>query len=166
VLVLVLVGSRDILPHEQAHQHAHVFESCPMEANKYKKPLPRIDEESKGFWEACQRHELCVQKCRACGTFRYYPRALCPACLSSDTDWVLSSGRGSVYTYTVTHQNQAAGFRDELPYVLAYVELEEGVRLLTNIVNCAPQDVKIGMQVEVVFDDVTPEASLPKFKPA
>jgi hypothetical protein len=132
---------------------------------KYPKPLPRIDEESKGFWEACQRHELYLQRCRACGTFRHSPRALCPACLSSDTEWVRSSGRGTVYTFTVTYQNQAAGFRDELPYVLAYVELEEGVRLLTNIVGCAPDAVRIGMPVEVVFDDVTPEVTLPRFRP-
>jgi len=136
-----------------------------MDDKKYTKPLPRIDAESKGFWEACQRHELYVQKCRACGALRYYPRALCPTCLSDDAEWVLSSGRGTVYTYTVTHQNQAAGFREQLPYVMAYVELEEGVRLLTNIVECAPADVQIGMPVEVSFDDVTPEASLPKFKP-
>jgi uncharacterized OB-fold protein len=136
------------------------------EAKKYAKALPRIDEESKGFWEACQRHELYVQQCRACGARRYYPRAVCPTCLSSDTAWVLSSGRGTVYTYTVTYQNQAPGFRDELPYVLAYVELDEGVRLLTNIVGCAPEDVRIGMPVAVTFDDVTPEVTLPKFKPA
>jgi len=136
-----------------------------MDDKKYKKPLPRIDEESKGFWEACQRHELYVQRCRACGRRRYYPRAVCPACLSSNTEWVLSSGRGTVYTYTVTYQNQAPGFRDDLPYVLAYVELEDRVRILTNIVGCAPDDVKIGMPVEVLFDDVTPEVTLPKFKP-
>ena len=136
-----------------------------MEEKKYKKPLPRIDEESKGYWEACQRHELYVQKCRNCGSLRYYPRALCPTCCSTDTEWLLSSGRGTVYTYTVTYQNLAAGFRDELPYVLAYVELEEGVRVLTNIVGCAPDQVQIGMLVEVTFDDVTPEVTLPKFKP-
>lgn len=135
------------------------------EEKKYKKPLPRIDAESKGFWEACQRHELYVQQCRACGARRYYPRALCPTCLSDDTDWVLSSGRGTVYTYTVTYQNQAAGFRDELPYVLAYVELTDGVRMLTNIVGCDPKGVTIGMPVEVTFEDVTPEVTLPKFKP-
>lgn len=133
---------------------------------KYAKPLPRIDQESKGFWEACQRHELYVQRCGACGMMRYYPRALCTRCLSDDTQWVLSSGKGTVYTYTVTHQNQAPGFRDSLPYVLAYVELAEGVRLLTNIVGCDPAAVKIGMPVEVVFEDVTPETTLPKFKPA
>ncbi len=129
------------------------------------RPLPRIDEESKGFWEACRRHELYVQQCRSCGKLRYYPRAVCPACLSDDTAWVLSSGLGTVYTYTVTYQNQAAGFRDALPYVLAYVELEEGVRLLTNIVDCAPDTVRIGMPVEVVYEDVNGELALPKFKP-
>jgi uncharacterized OB-fold protein len=134
-------------------------------ANAYKKPLPRIDEESRGYWEALQRHELYFQRCRSCGTKRFYPRALCPVCLSSDTEWVRASGRGTVYTFTVTHQNQALGFRDELPYVLATVELEEGVRMLTNIVGCAPADVHIGMPVEVVFDDVTPEVTLAKFGP-
>jgi uncharacterized OB-fold protein len=136
------------------------------EERKYKKPQPRFDEESKGFWEACQRHELYIQKCRSCGARRYYPRALCPSCLSDDTDWELSSGRGTVYTYTVTYQNQAPGFREELPYVLAYVELSEGVRLLSNIVGCPPEAVKIGMPVQVTFDDVTSEVTLPKFKPA
>ena len=135
------------------------------DAKRYAKPLPRIDEESKGFWEACQRHQLYVQKCRDCGVFRYYPRALCPRCLSDKIEWVLSSGRGTVNTFTVTYQNQAPGFRDSLPYVMAYVELEEGVRLLTNIVDCPPEQVKIGMPVEVAFDDVTAEVTLPKFKP-
>jgi uncharacterized OB-fold protein len=140
--------------------------SNPQKEKRYTKPLPRVDEESKGFWEACQRHELYLQRCGGCGALRYYPRALCPRCLSDATEWVLSSGRGTVYTYTVTHQNQAPGFRETLPYVLAYVELDEGVRMLTNIVGCDPNIVKIGMPVEVAFEDVTPEATLPKFKPA
>ncbi len=132
---------------------------------KYAKPLPRVDEESKGFWEACRRHELYLQRCGDCGTLRHYPRALCPRCLSDRIDWLRASGKGEVYTFTVTHQNQAPGFRDALPYVLAYVELAEGVRMLTNIVDCAPDDVRIGMPVELVFEDVTAEATLPKFKP-
>ena len=132
---------------------------------KYAKPLPRIDEESKGFWEACQRHELYLQRCRGCQTLRYYPRSFCPSCLSEHIEWVRASGKATVYTFTVTHQNQAPGFRDALPYVLAYVELEEGVRLLTNIVGCAPTDVHIGMPVEVTFEDVTPHVTLPKFRP-
>ncbi|HJQ83806.1 MAG TPA: Zn-ribbon domain-containing OB-fold protein [Candidatus Binatia bacterium] len=136
------------------------------DAKGYRKPLPRIDEESRGFWEALARHELYFQRCRACGTNRLYPRAVCPACLSSATEWVRASGRGTVYSFTVTHQNQAPGFREELPYVLAIVELEEGVRLMTNVVGCAPDAVRIGMPVEVVFDDVTPEVTLLKFQPS
>jgi uncharacterized OB-fold protein len=136
-----------------------------MPESKYAKPLPRLDEESKGYWEACQRHELVVQRCGSCGTLRHYPRALCPNCLSDRVEWQRCSGRGTVYTFTVTHQNQAPGFRDALPYVLAYVELDEGVRLLTNIVECAPDAVRIGMPVEVVFEAATPEITLPRFKP-
>jgi uncharacterized OB-fold protein len=133
---------------------------------KYAKPLPRVDEESKGFWEACARHELYLQRCGGCGRVRYYPRALCPSCLCDVIEWVRCTGRGSVYTFTVTYQNQAPGFRDELPYVMAYVELEEGVRLLTNLVGCAPDAVRIGMAVEVVFEDATPALALPKFRPS
>ena len=132
----------------------------------YRKPLPRIDEESRGWWEALARHELFLQRCRGCGTLRFYPRALCPACLSDATEWLRASGRGTVYSFTVTHQNQAPGFREELPYVLAIVELAEGVRLMTNITGCPPEGVRIGMPVEVVFDDMTPEITLPKFRPA
>jgi len=131
----------------------------------YRKPLPRVDEESRGYWEALQRHELYFQRCRDCGTSRYPPRAVCPVCLSSSTEWVRASGKGTVYSFTVTHQNQAPGFREELPYVLAVVELAEGPRLMTNVVDCAPDAVRIGMAVEVVFDDVTPEVTLAKFRP-
>ena len=136
------------------------------DARTYRKPLPRIDEESRGFWEALARHELYFQRCRSCGSKRLYPRALCPACLSAATEWVRASGRGTVYSFTVTNQNQAPGFREELPYVLAMVELEEGPRLMTNVIGCAPDVVRIGMTVEVVFEDVTAEITLPKFRPA
>ena len=109
---------------------------------KYKKPLPRIDEESKGFWEACQRHELYVQHCGAAARGATI-RARCArrACRAPPSGCA-ASGRGTVYTFTVTYQNQSPGFRDALPYVLAYVELDEGVRLLTNIVDCAPEEVR------------------------
>jgi uncharacterized OB-fold protein len=137
-----------------------------MAEKAYRKPLPRIDEETRGFWEALARHELYFQRCRDCGTKRFYPRAVCPSCLSSATEWVRASGRGTVYSFTVTQQNQAPGFREELPYVLAIVELDEGVRLMTNVVGCAPDAVRIGLPVEVVFDDVTPEVTLAKFRPA
>jgi len=79
---------------------------------------------------------------------------------------VRASGRGTVYSFTVTYQNQSPGFREELPYVLAIVELDEGVRMMTNVVGCAPDAVRIGMPVQVVFEDVTAEITLPKFRPA
>jgi uncharacterized OB-fold protein len=85
--------------------------------------------------------------------------------MSPDVEWVLCSGRGTVYTFTVTYQNQAPGFREDLPYVLAYVELEEGVQMLTNIVDCAPEQVRIGMPVEVTFEDVGEEVAVPRFRP-
>ncbi|MGH7895932.1 MAG: Zn-ribbon domain-containing OB-fold protein [Candidatus Binatia bacterium] len=130
----------------------------------YKKPLPRIDEESRGYWEALARHEFYFQRCRACGTKRFPPRAVCPSCLSSATDWVRASGRGTVYSYTITHQNQAPGFREALPYVLAIVELEEGVRLMTNVVGGTPDAVRVGMPVVVQYEDVTDEITLPMFR--
>ncbi len=132
----------------------------------YKKPLPRIDEESRGYWEALARHELYFQRCRTCGTKRFPPRAVCPVDLSSATEWVRASGRGTVYSFTVTHQNQAPGFRESLPYVLAVVELEEGPRMMTNIVRCPPDEVRVGMAVEVEYEDVTGEITLAKFRPA
>ncbi len=132
----------------------------------YKKPLPRVDEESRGYWEALVRHELYFQRCRDCGTKRFPPRAVCPSCLSSATEWVRASGRGRVYSFTTTYQNQAPGFRESRPYVLAVVELEEGPRMMTNVVGCGPDDVRVGMAVEVEYEDVTPDVTLAKFKPA
>jgi uncharacterized OB-fold protein len=136
------------------------------EKRAYRKPLPHIDEEMRPWWEATQRHELYVQKCRDCGDVRFHPRALCTNCLSSRTEWLRAKGTGKIYTFTVTYQNQAAGFRESLPYVMAWVELDEGVKMLTNIVDCPPEQVKIDMPVEAVFDDVTPEVTLVKFRPA
>lgn len=139
----------------------------PQERDKkrYAKPLPHIDEENRPWWEATQRHELYIQKCRDCGDLRFHPRALCTNCQSSNTEWVKCKGTGHIYTFTVTNQNGASGFRDSLPYVLAWVELDEGVKLMTNIVDCPPEQVKIDMPVEAVFDDVTPEVTLVKFHP-
>lgn len=136
-----------------------------MAENAYKKPVPRVDEETRGYWEACRRHELVLQRCGQCRTLRYYPRTVCPECLSDEVRWERMSGRGTVYTFTVTYQNQAPGFRDELPYVLAYVTLDEGPQMLTNVVGCKPDEVEIGMPVEVTFEDVNDEIAIPRFKP-
>ena len=132
----------------------------------YQKALPLIDPESLPFWEATKRHELYIQRCRDCNTVQFYTRAVCADCLSGNLEWVKSSGRGRIYTFTVVNQNPARGFRDSLPYVAAHVELEEGVKMFTNIVDCKPEEVKIGMPVEAVFADVTEEVTLVNFRPA
>ncbi len=132
---------------------------------RYRKPLPMADQETAPFWEGCRRRQLLVQRCRHCGRYQFYPRSLCGACFADGMEWVPASGRGEVYTFTVTHQNRSRGFRDEVPYVVAYVQLEEGVRLMTNIVGCPPEAVHIGMPVEVVFEEATEEITLPKFRP-
>lgn len=132
----------------------------------YKKPLPGPTLESKEFWEGCKRHELLIQRCRDCGSYRHYPRLLCPKCNSENTEWVKVSGKGQVYTWAVAVQPFHPGFAEDVPYAMVIVELEEGVRLMTNIMDSRPEDLYIGMPVKVVFDDVTEEVTLPKFKRA
>lgn len=131
----------------------------------YAGPLPDVTPESRPFWEGCRRHELLLQRCRACGTYQHYPRGVCARCWGTALDWKPSTGHGSVYTFTVVHRSQAPGFKERLPYVLAYVQLDEGVQVLTNLVGVDPGAVTIGMPVRVTFEDVSPELSLPRFAP-
>ncbi len=135
-------------------------------AGEIEHPRPYFDWETRAYWEGCARHEIVLQRCSECGTVQQRPRALCVACLTDSIEHFRASGRGSVYTYTVTHQNQAPAFRKALPYVLAYVELEEGPRLLTNLVDCDPARVSIGMPVVVDWADLDDGMSVPRFRPA
>ena len=129
-------------------------------------PLPGVDWETRGYWEGAGRGEIVLQRCTDCGTTQHRPRALCVSCLSDEIEHFVASGRGRVHTYTVTHQNQARGFREALPYVLAYVELEEGPRVLTNVVGCEPAQVQIGMPVVADFTDAENDIAVPRFRPA
>ena len=136
-------------------------------SGEIKYPTPGIDWESRAFWEGCRRHELILQRCAACAVVQHRPRAVCASCLSGDLEHFRASGRGTIHTFTVTRQNHARGFREALPYILAYVELEEGPRMLTNIVGCSSEEVRIGMHVEVDFVDLDDgELSIPRFKAA
>ncbi len=114
-------------------------------------PLPNASWETRGYWEGAGRGEIVLQRCRACGTVQHKPRGVCATCLSGDLEHVVASGRGTVYTFTVTNQNMAKGFAEACPYVMAYVTLEEGPRVLTNIVGCDPDTVIIGMKVTADF---------------
>ena len=133
---------------------------------EWKKPLPTVSGETKPYWDLCRQGQLLIQKCDKCDEYQFYPRGICANCWSGDIKWVRSSGKGTVWTFTVTYQNRTAGFVDEIPYVLALVELEEGVRMFTNIVECEPSAVTIGMPVEVTFVKATDQITIPYFKPA
>jgi len=140
-------------------------------AEEIKHPAPRADWETRGYWEGCGRGELVLQRCRACGIVQHKPRALCVSCLRDEIEPFVASGRGSVYSFTVTHQNQMPGFREACPYVLAWVELEEGVRIFTNIVGCDPAELRIAMAVVADFakverGDPGDEFAVPRFRPA
>ena len=135
--------------------------------SEYKGPIPLPTPETRPFWEAARRHELQLRRCRACGRHHFYPRAACPHCLSADLEWRRASGRGTLHTFTVVHRGQR-DFPLPAPYVIAIVELAEGPRLMTNLVGVAPEPdvIRIGMPVEVTFDDVSPDVALPRFRPA
>jgi len=132
----------------------------------YEKPLPRPNSDTAPFWEACRRHELRFQKCSSCGHVRWPASILCPMCYSQEAEWILSSGKGTVYTFVVYHHAYHPAFKPELPYVTAVVALEEGPRFLTNIMGCPPEAVHCDMPVEVAWEDLEEGFSLPKFRPA
>ena len=118
-------------------------------SDEYQKPLPYIDEVSRSYWEGAKRHELMLQRCQGCGYHRYPPGDTCPRCLSDRLAWVKASGQGTVYTWTVFHQVYHQAFAKDMPYAVVAVELEEGPRLVTNLVDCKPEDIEVGMPVEV-----------------
>ena len=128
-------------------------------------PLPAPDEASEPFFEAATQGKLLIMRCDSCGAYRYPARDRCDVCWSDDTAWVEASGRGVVYTFGVMHQLYHPGFKDALPYNVAVVELAEGPRLTTNLVDIANDDIRVGMAVEVVFERRNDEVSIPKFKP-
>jgi len=131
----------------------------------YQKPIPNINGDNKEFWVGCKDHELRFQKCKTCGHVRWPASFVCPICFSKETEWIVAGGKGKVYTFIVYHVAYHPGFESDLPYVVADVELEEGPRLVTNIVGCRPDEVKCEMPVEVTWQDISEEFSLPKFKP-
>ncbi len=129
------------------------------------KPVPVPSEDSRPFWEATRDGELRLQRCADCGAFRFPPGVLCPECGSASAEWKALSGRGTVYSYVVFHRAYHPAFAQDLPYAVACVQLEEGPRLLSNIVGIEPARIRCDMPVEVLFEKVSDEISLPKFRP-
>ena len=120
----------------------------------FSRPLPQPTPVTQPFWDALREHRVVIQRCRECGAHVYYPRAACSACWSPDLDWVEVSGRGEVHTFTIARAPTAPHFRDEVPQIIALVELDEGVRLTTTLPGLRPEDVRVGLAVEPRFDDV------------
>jgi len=138
----------------------------PETATPYAKQLPVITPENQPFWDACKAGELRMQQCADCGHVRYPINAVCPRCLSARFDWKRLSGRGTVFSYIVFHQVYNPAWKDDVPYNVAMIQLEEGPRMFSNVVGVPNDAVKVGDAVEVVFDPVTAEVALPRFRPA
>lgn len=126
-------------------------------------PLPHPTPLSRPHWEGMRAGELRVQKCLDCGIHVFIPQPCCTGCMGSRLEWVVSSGRGTLYSYTVVHRPQQPAF--EVPYTVAIVLLEEGFHMLSNLVDVAPEKIWIGMPLEVVFHAMNDEITLPLFRP-
>ena len=129
--------------------------------------IPPTSPTTQPYWDGAARGELMLQQCASCGHRPFPPHANCERCGSSDLIWQAASGTGTIYTYTVSYRPPHPVFRDQTPLVVAVVELAEGPKLMTNIVDCDPENVEVGMAVEVAFEKIDEsEITLPVFKPA
>jgi len=130
------------------------------------KPLPAMRGLAAQFYESCRRHELRFQRCRSCSAWRHVPREMCPGCGSWDWHWAPSSGRGRLFSWTVVARPLHPAFAAAAPYAPAVIEMEEGVRLLSCVVDTPPDELTIGMPLTVDFEDLTLDISLPVFRRA
>jgi len=128
-------------------------------------PPPMADATTLPWWNAAAEHRLVVQRCASCGHTRHPPAPICPECRSADSDWKEVSGRGDVYSYTLVHRPIAAD--QTLPFVVAVIELEGsgGLRMISNVVGVNPEEVEIGMPVELVWEDMSEDLAVPRFRP-
>ena len=121
------------------------------------------DSDSRPYWEGLKQGELRIQRCDACGRAVFYPRSLCPHCFADQLSWIVASGRGSIYSYTVAHQ--AFGpFAAQTPFIVAIIELEEGVRMMSRIIDAPREQVAIGVSVRVTFEPAGEDVTLPYFR--
>jgi uncharacterized protein len=130
----------------------------------YDKPVPEPGLEDGPFWEATRQHKLRLPHCQSCGHTWFPPYARCPRCLSPDRDWNDVSGRGEVFAFTIFDRPYLKSFQDEIPYHVALIHLQEGPMLYGNIVELGDDRIEVGLEVEVVFDDVTDGITLPRFR--
>ncbi len=131
----------------------------------YKGPLPKATPETQPFWDGLKEGKLMIQRCRGCGPY-FYPRPFCPSCFSWDVEWFQASGKGRLYSFVINHRPPP--YMGEEPFVIAVVELDEGPRMMTNLIDVEPDPAKVrcDMPVQIAFVKVTDEVTLPKFRPA
>ena len=137
-----------------------------MADREYALPVPVADEASEPFFRGAKERKLMLLRCARCGTYRLPVPERCADCWSTDAEWVQASGRGKLYSFGVMHQQYHPAFASVIPYNFAVVELEEGPRLITNVVGCANDALRVDMQVEAVYDDVGDETTLVRFGPS
>lgn len=136
----------------------------PVEGPRFDLPTP--DDASRPFWDATKAGQLLIKRCAACGRAHYYPRPFCPYCWSEEVSWEEASGRATLYTWSVVYQNDLPPFPGRVPYVAAIVDLDEGPRMMTNIVDCPFEQLAMGMALEVTFREETDDITLAVFRPA
>ena len=136
---------------------------------EYTKPLPVPNVMTQAYWEGAKHHHLLINQCTDCGVYNHPPKPICPQCHSENVKASPVSGKGQIYSYSIMHYDRGnPGFEHETPYAVVIVELEEQPQLflVSNLLDCSVDAVTIGMPVEVTFQDVSPEITLPQFRPA
>lgn len=128
--------------------------------------LPQPDLETQPFWDAARDGRLLIKRCNACTKTYFYPRPFCPHCWSEDVEWVEASGQATLYTWSVVYRNDLPPFPDRVPYVAAVVDLAEGPRMMTNVVECDFDALEVGMALEAVFHPTSDEITIVQFRPA
>ena len=134
---------------------------------EYQFLLPQPDPETQPYWDAAKNHELRVPKCSDCGLLRWPPQLTCPGCYGENFEWAKMSGRGTLYTYVIIHQSVLPQWREGTPFNVIQVALEEAphIQILSNAVEIGNSELKVGIPLEIIFDDVTPEDTIPRWRP-
>lgn len=128
------------------------------------RPLPQSTRITQPYWDAARQNRLVVQQCGCCKARQFYPREFCTACLSDSLEWIDCGGGGTVYTYTINRRPSNAALSEKVPYVVAMIDLDEGVRMMANIIDSPPEAVRIGSRVRVCFEQVSEDITLPQFR--
>ncbi len=137
-----------------------------MSTNVTDKPLPRVTPKTRPFWDALKAHRIDIQRCEDCHAWVFFPRLHCPKCFSKNLTWTTVSGDGELLTYTLSRVPTLPELADEVPQMLAVVKLDEGVHVNTTLVRLAENQIRVGMRVKPVFDDIAPDVTLLRYTAA